>query len=307
MLFSREAARQLTKEVKDEESKIRGQRMEEQLLNQFNALHRRDYFANKEVEELLLKQKVHDLETEDYFLENNIYDIYFSPSSAGKCARELYFKAKKVKRDVSEKFPYHKRWTGNASKVHERIQEDLLYCEKVLTPQDISFTVKRLDSGLPAWERNIARFLEVEHNGVKFALYGMCDGILTYLRDNSDVLFEAKTKSTTIGTVGYYKMKGPQAEHLAQATAYSIMFGVNEVLFYYESLAKDGWTKGAEAKPDVRVFHHQITEADRQALLDRFAEITTMFRNNIVPAKEEDKCLFCPFKEACAKYEATQD
>ncbi|GAA0121455.1 hypothetical protein UT300018_07710 [Clostridium faecium] len=74
-----------------------------------------------------------------------------------------------------------------------------------------------------------------------------------------------------------------------QAVAYSILFGVDECILTYESVAKDGWNKGAEAKVDLRTFYIKVTEADRLALLDRFSEIAKQFYNKQLPGKEE-KC-----------------
>lgn len=301
MIFNRGAGLELAEEVKNHAESVRGDRLAADLYNQMNALHSKDYFTNKEVEELLWRQQRHEIDTEDYFKENNVYDIYFSPSSASKCKRELYYKAKKEKKDKSNLFPYHRRWTINASGVHACRQKDLLMAEKVLK-EELNFKVKRLENGLPAWERNIARFHEITHDGVTFHLYGMCDGILTYLKDHSDVLFEFKTKSSGgAASVGNYKLKGVQEEHKQQATAYSLMFGIDEAVFMYESLTKDGWAKGKEAKNDIRTFYHKVTDEDKQALLDKFADVTRKFRANELPDKELDKCFFCQYRSHCEK------
>ena len=298
-VFNRQAGQDLIVEVQNEAEHIRGEKLAQGLLNQINTLHSKDRFSPREVDELLLKEKAHELATDDFFKNNNKYDLYFSPSSASKCKRELYYKALREKKDSTLLYPYHRRWTRNASFVHEAIQRDLLMCEYVLPADELMFKVKRLANGLPAWERNIAQFKEIEHNGVKFAMYGMCDGILTYVKDYSDVLFEAKTKSTPIASVGTYKLKDIQEEHKTQATAYAIMFGVNEAVFYYESLAKDGWTKGADARSDIRTFYHKVTEDDKIALLDKFAEVATAVRNKELPDAEFDKCFFCSYKTQC--------
>ena len=263
-----------------------------------NDLHSVDFYSNYEIESLLLKQKEHDLDKMKNFERLPEGLISFSPSSASACGRGLVFKANKEEKDEVIRYPYQRRWTRNSSAVHEAVQRDLLYCEKVL--KNPIFTVERLESGLPAWEQNIKTAKVIEHNGVKFVLNGMCDGILNYTPDGSKVLFEFKTKSTTIGTVGTYKLKGVQEEHRIQAVAYSILFGVDEVVFMYESVAKDGWTKGEEAKIDLRTFYIKITEEDRKELLDRLSEIAKQYYNNEIPAKE-DKCFFCVYKTVCER------
>lgn len=296
-LFNRIGAERFKKRVIEQDSE-RGQRLAGALYNQMNDLHSVDFYPNYEIESLLLKQKEHDLEKMKNFERLPEGLISFSPSSASACARGLVFKANREEKDEVIRYPYQRRWTRNSSAVHEAVQRDLLYCEKVL--KNPIFTVERLESGLPAWEQNIKTAKVIEHNGVKFVLNGMCDGILNYTSDNSKVLFEFKTKSTTIGTVGTYKLKGVQEEHRIQAVAYSILFGVDEVVFMYESVAKDGWTKGAEAKVDFRTFYIKITEEDRKELLDRLSEIAKQYYNNEIPAKE-DKCFFCVYKTVCER------
>lgn len=296
-LFSRQGAERLKKRVIEHDSE-RGQRLAGALYNQMNELHSVDYFPDAQIEQLLLKQKEHELHRIKNFERLPEGLIAFSPSSASACGRGLYFKGKKEQKDEIQRFPYQRRWTRNASAVHEATQRDLLYCEKIL--KNPKFTVERLESGLPAWEQNIKTAKVIEHNGVKFVLNGMCDGILRFHPDDSKVLFEFKTKSTTIGTVGTYKLKGIQEEHRIQAVAYSILFGIDEAVFMYESVAKDGWTKGADAKVDFRTFYVKITEQDRQELLDRLSEIAKKYYNNEIPAKE-DKCFFCVYKSACER------
>lgn len=297
-LFNRTGAERLKKRVIEQDSE-RGQRLAGALYNQMNDLHSVDFYPNYEIESLLLKQKEHDLDKMKNFERLPEGLISFSPSSASACGRGLVFKANKEEKDEVIRYPYQRRWTRNSSAVHEAVQRDLLYCEKVL--KNPIFTVERLESGLPAWEQNIKTAKVIEHNGVKFVLNGMCDGILNYTPDGSKVLFEFKTKSTTIGTVGTYKLKGVQEEHRIQAVAYSILFGVDEVVFMYESVAKDGWTKGAEAKVDFRTFYVKITEEDRKNLLDRLSEIASDYYANKLPEKESEKCFFCVYKEACER------
>lgn len=299
-VFNRQGAEALRKRTVGHESE-RGIRLSGGLFHQLNALHNLSYFPDYMIETLLLEQKKHDLKQIKNFERLPKDLIQFTPSGASKCARELYYKANKMPKDELPRFPYQNRWTRNASAVHEAVQTDLLYCEKHLKGTDLMFTVKRLESGLPAWEQNIKTSKVIEHNGQKFLLYGMCDGILTYLPDGSEVLFEFKTKSTTIGAVGNFKLKEPALEHRTQSTAYSLMFGIDECLFMYESLAKDGWLKGEDAKPDLRTFYHKITEEDKKALLDRFSMIAELFYSNILPEKEPEKCMFCPYKTICAK------
>ena len=197
----------------------------------------------KEVEELLLDQQKKFVEGLGVKTERP-HKYVFTPSGASKCKRELYYKLMK-ETPKEEKYAYHKRWTRNATAVHEAIQKDLLYSEALIS--NPRFKVHRKD-GLPAWEENIKHPVILEHNGKEFALLGMMDGVLEY-KDGSIIGLEIKTKSTTIASVGTYLLKKPSDSHLIQATAYSILFGIDEYIFLYtnnDSIVQRNKTRGKE-------------------------------------------------------------
>lgn len=226
----------------------------------------------------------------------------FSPSSADACDRQLAFKVTSgIDEDEKSMLPYQRRWVKNGSAVHERQQADLLYIEKYL--EDAPFEVMRTKEGKPAWERNTRTVRQFEHNGEKFQIYGMVDGMLFDKKRKKRIGYDFKTKSTTVATVGDYKLKVPQENNVLQMVAYSLLFDVDEYLIHYESLAKDGWTKGEEAKPDMKVFHIFITPEMRTALLDKFASVAKQVRLDQLPNPDFNKCLFCPFKSVCEEVE----
>lgn len=299
-LFNRNGATDLRNEVL-EEKQDRAHFLPVALLNQLDEIALKDVYVDVELETLLLKQAEEDIKDRSEKANDNPDGLCrFSPSGATKCMRELYFRFTGAEKDAAEtKYPYHKRWAKNGSAVHERVQKDLLFSEKY-NEINTGFKVRRTKSGMPAWENNIKRVMTIEHNGEKFQLSGMTDGFLVY-EDGTTVGFEFKTKSTTVSAVGNFKLKGPADSHTAQTVAYAIMYGVHEYLICYESLAKDGWLKGAEAKPDMRAFYHKVEEADKVELLDRFAEVTKAVRTGELPEGDLNKCLFCEYKGACKK------
>jgi len=267
------------------------------LYNQFQDYHALDIRNDKDIEQMLIDEKQRELDVKDAFFDIPKNTIVFSPSSVSKCPRELYFKAKRYKKDELSTYPYQRRWMRNGTAVHEYTQRDLLYMEKYLP--EPKFVVKRTRDGLPAWENNIKTHKIIHHNGETFAMFGMMDGILEYTPDKSTLGFEFKTKSTTIASVGTYLMKDAQDDHKLQATAYSILFGMNEFIFMYESLAKDGWMKGEEARPDVRTFYLRVKEEDKIALLDKLAEVCKAVRDADEPDCNPSKAIFCQYKSLC--------
>lgn len=274
----------------------RAEELEEAILDQFDQIHSIDFFPDPDIERLLLRQQEKEIEElrKRPQLEKGI--VCFKPSGASKCERELFYTALKVKPDEMVMFPYQRRWTRNSSAVHAARQRELLYCEKLI--ENPAFKVARTSEGLPCWESNIHTVKKIEHKGIPFYISGMMDGILEY-RDGSKIGFEFKTKSTTIAQVGAYKMRDAQESHKMQTVAYSLLFGINEFLIVYESVAKDGWDKGADARPDMRAFYVKVTESDRQQLLDKWAWVASQCYAGEVPDGDYSKCIFCPYKSRC--------
>ncbi|ACV62721.1 hypothetical protein Dtox_1875 [Desulfofarcimen acetoxidans DSM 771] len=292
-LFNRAGARQLREEVV--ESHI-DNKLADAILEHFNEIHSMELPVDFEIERSLLKDELDSINRKSQFFFTNEM-ITFSPSSASKCERELLFKAISTTKDNNSFFPYQRRWMRNGTAVHAAVQKDLLYAEKYL--DNPKFTVERTVEGKPAWERNIKKSKQFNHNGVSFLIYGMMDGILIHTPTATRLGFEFKTKSTTISAVGSYKLKGPQSSHIEQCVAYSLLFDIDEFLIVYESLAKDGWNKGEAAKPDMRAFHVTVTDNDREALLDKLAAVAQDFYLDQMPEGNFSKCIFCTYKESC--------
>ena len=74
-------------------------------------------------------------------------------------------------------------------------------------------------------------------------------------------------------------------------------------ILYYESLAKDGWTKGAEARSDIRTFQVNVDKEMRVELLDKFSNVTRSIREKQIPVSEPESCLFCNYKNSCSEVE----
>ncbi|MDA2738434.1 PD-(D/E)XK nuclease family protein [Bacillus cereus group sp. Bc015] len=286
---------ELTEKVRaKKKSKARGEELVKAFTKHIEDVNSKDYFQIVEVEELVLKEQEHAIEVMKTPKTYPKHLPRFSPSSADKCERELYFKTNKAKKDDETAYPFQRRWTRNSTAVHGAMQKQLLEAEVVLdTPE---FKVLRLENGLPAWEKNIEGWKVIEHNGVSFVVFGMCDGILEY-KDGTKVGFEYKTKSNSVAQIK--QLKEPAPSHRMQTVAYSILFGVDEWLITYESVAKDKWGTMEKARPDFKVFYHKVTEKDRQALLDKWSRVAENVETGELPEPNYSKCMFCPFKTIC--------
>lgn len=229
---------------------------------------------------------------------------YFSPSSANACPRELYVKARGAKRDITRKPPYQGRWTRVGTAIGDVIQRDLLFMEKHL--EGCPFSVEKNQDGTPVFEDFAKRSTPIDHNGVRFNIYGTCDGILNYVTEDGEVLrvgLEIKSKQTTAAKTSLYSMREPEEKHVKQCISYGIMYDVDMYVILYVNTSKKSWVypEGEfEKSPDIRAFGIEITDEDKTALLDRFAEI----QQSVIVGKPLELALdgwtFNGFKTACA-------
>ncbi|MGG1595975.1 hypothetical protein [Terribacillus saccharophilus] len=229
---------------------------------------------------------------------------YFSPSSATACPRSLYYKAKRAKKDGFKKPPYQGRWQAIGTAIGSVIQRDILAMEKHLPGFPFSF--ERNDRGEPMFEDFAKANHLVEHDGEKFYLFGTCDGILRYVTEDGETIrigLEAKSKQTTAAKTSLYSMREPEEKHIKQCHAYAEMYGVDMYIILYVNASKKAWVypEGEfEKSPDMRAFGIEITDEDKTALLDRFAEI----QQSVIVGKPLELALdgwtFNGFKTACA-------
>jgi len=281
--ISKEKAGKLRKEV--QQSTAKGNEYADQLLDQFDELHSEDrWYNDREIETLLLEQKQRELDP-NIRPESYPKDIpKFNPSGASKTPMDLYLKGKGFKEE-QERYPYHRRWTRNSTAIHEVVQRDLLYAEKHV--KDPAFRVARTKEGYPAWEENILTWRVLEHKGEEFVVSGMMDGILIHNETEDKVGFELKTKSNTVGQVGYYLMRNPADYHVEQVTAYYLLTGLRDYIITYEGLAKPKWNSMDEARPDLRTFHVHISDEMAEDLLDKWANVSKLIRTSTPPEDKE--------------------
>ena len=311
MLIDRKAAKSVGDEVRSGQG-YNG-RIATDFYNMINEYHRLNLYDDYQIEKTLLRQQELDVEGIKNREPRRTDVVLFNPSSAGKCPRDLYYRSIGTPEDGLLLAPYNKRWSENGTAVHARIQRDLLYASIYVpdNPFNVALAGELLGPNckpnrrnLPAWENNVLYTKEFTHNGYTFAIRGMCDGYLWY--GGKLVNLEIKTKSTTIAAVGSYKMKEPMPSHVMQCICYSLLFmgnpyenRVDTSVIFYESLAKDEWSKGEDARTDIRTFQVNVTKEDRVALLDKFADVVRCKEIGLPPEADTEKCLFCKYKDTC--------
>ena len=237
---------------------------------------------------------------------------YFSPSAATACSRELYEKGIGSKRDIQGQPPYQKRWTQIGTAIGDMIQRDLLFIEKHM--EGAKFRFLRNERGEPMFEDfakvNVPISLQ---DGTYFYLYGTPDGIMEYTADDGKkyrVGLEIKSKQTSAARTSLYSMRGPEEKHVAQCRGYSIMFDVDYYIILYVNCAKKAWVMSDddfEKTPDIRAFGIEITQHDRNELVERLADVQRMINDRKPPMPDLTKWTFNGFKTAIARSLSAED
>ena len=115
----------------------------------------------------------------------------------------------------------------------------------------------------------------------------LCDGIIRY--KNHYYILEIKTESS----YKFMNRNGVDPSHYHQATAYSIAFGINDVIFLYE--CRDNCNKKA--------FMFHVTDEMKQDLLGYIETCDSYVKKLKVPPKPDDvakkTCSYCGFRKRC--------
>ena len=117
----------------------------------------------------------------------------------------------------------------------------------------------------------------------------LCDGIIKY--HNHYYILEIKTEAS----FKFMNRKDVDPSHYHQATAYSIAFGLDDVIFLYE--CRDNC--------DKKAFMFHVTDDMKQELLSYIEECDSYIKKHKVPHMPGDvakkTCSYCNYKNQCRK------
>lgn len=117
----------------------------------------------------------------------------------------------------------------------------------------------------------------------------LCDGIIKYM--NHYYILEIKTENSN----KFYQRKDVDPSHYHQAIAYSIAFGIDDVIFIYE--CRDNC--------DKKAFMYHVTDDMKQGLIGYIEECDSYIAKMKVPPKPKDvakkTCSYCHYKGRCNK------
>lgn len=234
---------------------------------------------------------------------------YFSPSAADACPRELFYKAKRAKKDGFRRQPHQNRWSSIGTRVGDLIQRDILSMERNLEKKagvKPRFRFLRTKDGYPAFEEFIARNQLVKFAGKSFYLYGMSDGIMEYETDEGEVIrvgLEIKTKQTTPARTSEYSMREPEESHVKQIACYAEMYSVDYWVILYVNTAHKGWfmsEEDYEKTPDIRAFGVYVDDELKAEVFSYFADVLESIEANEPFPLDLTKFAFNNYKQAIA-------
>ena len=117
----------------------------------------------------------------------------------------------------------------------------------------------------------------------------MCDGIIKY--KNHYYILEVKTETSN----KWWSREGVDEKHYNQATAYSIAFGLDEIIFLYVN----------RDILDMKTFIFKPTDDMKQNLIGTIEECDEYVKKIILPPKPETinkrVCEYCSYRERCRK------
>lgn len=145
-------------------------------------------------------------------------------------------------------------------------------------------------------QRNIQDLEIVGQSGMECKLYHkklnmsfMCDGIIKY--KSKYFIFEFKTENAN----KWYKRTDVDESHYNQATAYSLAFGIDKVLFVYEN----------RDTLDKKAYIRNVTNEMKEELIGKIEYCDEYVKKLKAPPKPQDvtkkACSYCAYKEKCER------
>lgn len=166
----------------------------------------------------------------------------------------------------------------------DRMKENGMDCEYIDVQQFVNS--RRLTDSLQIVSKN---GMETKLYHKKYNMSFMCDGIIKY--KGHYYILELKTENS----YKFMDRKDVNPAHYNQAIAYSLAFGINEVLFVY--ISRDIL--------DMKAFMFNVTDDMKQNLIGYIEECDGYVKRQIAPPKPETvtkkSCSYCMYKTQCKK------
>ena len=213
----------------------------------------------------------------------------YKPSGMN-CIRASYYQVSGVQPDEGNSNYTMIGICNSGTDIHVRVQtaveqmkQNNMDCEYI----DVEEFVK---------QRNLDYLNIVSKNGMETKLYHknlnmsfMCDGIIKY--NNHYYILEIKTESS----FKFMNRKDVDPSHYNQGTAYSLAFGLNEVIFLYVN--RDIF--------DMKAYMFNVNDEMKEDLVGYIEECDSYVKRMIPPPKPENvtkkACSYCGYRTQCKK------
>ena len=217
----------------------------------------------------------------------------YKPSSMN-CIRNMYYQAVGVEPDEGEASYNMIGIANSGSDIHVRIQtaisnmkENGIDCEYL----DVADFVRQRGLAVEdGGELGIVSKQGVEtklfHTGLNMSF--LCDGIIRYKGHYYIVEFKTETSNK------FWSRQGVDPKHYNQAIAYTIAFGLNEVLFVY--INRD--------MLDMKAYKFDVTGAKQVDLINKIDACNRYVYAREVPPKpdvERRICAYCSYAKQCQR------
>lgn len=211
----------------------------------------------------------------------------YKPSSMN-CIRNMYYQVTGAEQDDSVSSYQFIGICNAGTDIHIRIQ---------------TAVSKMIENGIDCEYIDVAEFVKtrklkdleiVSKSGMETKLFHkklkmsfLCDGIIKY--KGQYYILELKTESS----FKWQSRNGVDPSHYNQATAYSVSFWLNRVLFVY--INRDTF--------DMKSYLYDVTDDMKAELVGRIDECDSYVARGFAPPKPEDvakkTCEYCSYKTLC--------
>lgn len=211
----------------------------------------------------------------------------YKPSSM-QCLRNMWFQVTGAEPDAARN-SYNGIGICNAgSDIHNRIQTAI----SEMKTNDIDCEYIDVESYIN--EHNLTNLVVKEKIGNETKIYHkklnmsfMTDGIIKY--QGKYYILEIKSETAN----KWYTRDGVDAKHYDQATAYSIAFGLDDVIFLYVN----------RDMLDMKTFMFHVRGEMKENLLGKITECDGYKDRKIMPPKPSDLprgvCTYCAYQKLC--------
>ena len=245
---------------------------------------------NKPVDQLFLRDLKRSIELTANKSTRKPSQTY-KPSSM-RCVRNMYYQVTGTEQDEGESSYINVGICNSGSDIHERMQKH------ITDMKNNGIDCEYVDVGSFIESRSINDIDVVAKQGMETKLYHkvynmsfLTDGIIRYR--GKYYIIELKTETSR----KFYERKGVDEKHFDQATAYSLAFGLEDVMFLY--ISRDIL--------DMKTFLFHVTDDMRLNLVNKMKECDNYVKMRQVPPKPDTHggklCDYCAYQKTCEREE----